>query len=74
VSKRPRTKLLRFNPLIAKAFTQFESENDPRTADVMREIVIAALKTGADPEKIYATIKTGRMGHSGRPRWEVLDC
>ncbi len=30
-------------------------------ADVMREIVIAGLKTGAAPEKIYATIKTGRM-------------
>ena len=53
--------LLHFNPLIAKAFTQFESENDTRTADVMREIVIAGLKTGAAPEKIYATIKTGRM-------------
>ncbi len=26
-----------------------------------REIVIAGLKTGAAPEKIYATIKTGRM-------------
>ncbi len=30
--------LLHFNPLIAKAFTQFEAENDTRTADVMREI------------------------------------
>ncbi len=27
----------------------------------LREIVIAGLKTGAAPEKIYATIKTGRM-------------
>ena len=53
--------LLRFNPLIAKAFTQFESENDTQTADVMREIVVAGLNTGAAPEKIHATIKTGRM-------------
>ena len=50
-----------FNPLIAKAFTQFESENDARTTTVMREIVVAGLKTGAAPEKVYATIKTGRM-------------
>src|SRR5438876_4885941 len=59
----PYTTLFRshFNPLIAKAFTQFESENDARTTTVMREIVVAGLKTGAAPEKIYATIKTGRM-------------
>lgn len=31
------------------------------TTAVMREIVVAGLKTGAAPEKIYATIKTGRM-------------
>ena len=28
---------------------------------MMREIVVAGLKTGAAPEKIFATIKTGRM-------------
>jgi hypothetical protein len=27
----------------------------------MQTIVAAAIKTGAAPEKIYATIKTGRM-------------
>jgi len=57
--------LLHFNPLIAKAFTQFESENDARTTTVMREIVVAGLKTSAAPEKIYATIKTGRMLFGG---------
>ena len=37
--------LLRFNPLIAKVFTQFEFENDGETTAVMRELVIAGLKT-----------------------------
>ena len=56
-------KLLHFNPLIAKAFTQFESENDTRTADVMREIVIAGLKTGAAPRavKVRGTTPLGAV-------------
>ena len=32
---------------------------------MMREIVVAGLKTSAAPEKIYATIKTGRMLFGG---------
>ncbi len=52
--------LLSFNPILKSAFDKYV-ENDPFTRDLMLTIVAAAIKTGAAPEKIYATIKTGRM-------------
>jgi len=53
--------LLEFNPILRAAFEQCVDKNDPFIQDMMREIVAAAIKTGAAPEKIYAMIKTGRM-------------
>jgi hypothetical protein len=53
--------LLSFNPIIKSAFDKYVDKNDPFTRDLMQTIVAAAIKTGASPEKIYATIKTGRM-------------
>jgi hypothetical protein len=53
--------LVRFNPILANAFAQFEAENDPEVSGCMQSLVAVAVKTGVEPEKIYATIKTGRM-------------
>jgi hypothetical protein len=53
--------LVRFNPILANAFAQFEAENDPEVSGCMQSLVAIAVKTGVEPEKIYATIKTGRM-------------
>jgi hypothetical protein len=53
--------LLSFNPILKSAFDKYVDKNDPFTRDLMKQIVAAALKTGAAPEKIYATIKTGRL-------------
>jgi len=53
--------LVRFNPILAEAFAQFATKNNSWTVDVLQAFVAAAVKTGAAPEKIYATIKTGRI-------------
>jgi hypothetical protein len=53
--------LLAFNPILKEAFDRYVDKSDPFVLDMMRQIVAAAIKTGAAPEKIYATIKTGRM-------------
>jgi hypothetical protein len=53
--------LVRFNPILANAFAKFEAENDPEVSGCMQSLVAVAVKTGVEPEKIYATIKTGRM-------------
>jgi hypothetical protein len=53
--------LLSFNPILKSAFDKYVDKSDPLTRDLMKEIVAAAVKTGAAPEKIYATIKTGRL-------------
>jgi hypothetical protein len=53
--------LINFNPILAKAFTQFAATNDLESSDYMRHVVAAAIKAGAEPEKIYAMIRTGRM-------------
>ena len=53
--------LLSFNPIIKSAFDKYVDKNDPFTRDLMKQFVAAALKTGVAPEKIYATIKTGRL-------------
>jgi hypothetical protein len=53
--------LLAFNPILSAAFDKYVDKSDPFTRDLMKEIVAAAVKTGAAPEKIYATIKTGRL-------------
>jgi hypothetical protein len=53
--------LVRFDPILANAFARFEAENDPEVSDSMQCLVAVAVKTGVEPEKIYATIKTGRM-------------
>jgi hypothetical protein len=53
--------LVKFNPILAKAFDHFVAKNHPEVSGYMRYIVAAAVKVGADPEKIYATIITGRM-------------
>jgi hypothetical protein len=53
--------LLAFNPILKSAFDKYVDKSDPFTRDLMKEIVAAAVKTGVAPEKIYATIKTGRL-------------
>ena len=53
--------LLSFNPILKSAFDKYVDKGDPFTRDLMRQLVAAAVKTGTAPEKIYATIKTGRM-------------
>jgi predicted transcriptional regulator len=53
--------LINFNPILAKAFAQFVARNHPEISGNMRYMVAAAIKAGAEPEKIYAMIKTGRM-------------
>jgi hypothetical protein len=53
--------LLSFNPILKSAFDKYVDKNDPSTRDLTKQIVAAAIKTGVEPEKIYATIKTGRM-------------
>ncbi len=53
--------LVELNPILAKAFARFAANNHPEVSGYMRYIVAAAVKVGADPEKIYATIITGRM-------------
>ena len=53
--------LVEFNPILAKAFDQFAANNHPEVSSYMRSIVAICVKAGADPEKIYATIKTCRM-------------
>ena len=50
--------LLSFNPILS---TKYVDKSDPFTRDLMKQLVAAAVKTGTAPEKIYATIKTGRM-------------
>jgi hypothetical protein len=53
--------LLSFNPILKSAFDKYVDKSDPFTRDLMKQLVAAAVKTGAAPEKIYAMIKTGRM-------------
>jgi hypothetical protein len=52
--------LLAFNPILKEAFDRCVDKSDPFVLDMMRQIVAAAIKTGAAPEKIYAT-------HQNRP-------
>jgi hypothetical protein len=54
------SELIAFNPILANALSQFVKRNHPEW-EVMRQIVAASVKVGAEPEKIYAVIKTGRM-------------
>jgi hypothetical protein len=49
------------NPILKSAFDKYVDKSDPFTRDLMKQLVAAAVKTGAAPEKIYAMIKTGRM-------------
>ena len=53
--------LLSFNPILKSAFDKYVDKSDSFTRDLMKQLVAAAVKTGAAPEKIYAMIKTGRM-------------
>ena len=52
--------LIGFNPILAKAMAQAEKK-DPYSHELLKMIVAACIGAGAEPEKIYATIKTGRM-------------
>jgi hypothetical protein len=66
--------LVAFNPILANAFAQFAAKSDPEVSDYMRSIVAICVKTGADPEKIYATIKTGVMlTHENMPLLSEAD-
>jgi hypothetical protein len=53
--------LINFNPILARAMVEAEKKCNPAMREVFREIVAALIRTGAEPEKIYATIKTGRL-------------
>lgn len=52
-----RNELIQFNPILAKAL----AENKDHPQEVLEELVAALVRVGAEPSKIYATIKTGRM-------------
>src|SRR5215469_11149067 len=59
--------LISFNPILARALAQAEKEHSEKGSvgiamiEFLREFVALAVKTGAEPAKIYATIKTGRI-------------
>ena len=59
--------LISFNAILAKALAQAEKEHSQKGSvgiaviEFLREFVALAVKTGVEPAKIYATIKTGRI-------------
>lgn len=59
--------LVNFNPVLGKAFAQAEKESAEKRGvwremiEYLREFVALGVKTGLEPSKIYAIIKTGRI-------------
>lgn len=54
--------LIQFNPILAKALAEAEENADSNVAkECLRELVAVSVRTGVEPKKIYAVIKTGRI-------------
>lgn len=59
--------LVNFNPILGNAFAQAEKESAAKGGvwgemiEYLREFVALGVKTGVEPSKIYAIIKTGRI-------------
>jgi hypothetical protein len=54
--------LIRFNPILAEALAKAEENSDPDVPkDYLRELVAVSVRSGVEPSKIYAVIKTGRI-------------